>query len=170
MSLEEFVWRCASSASPSATWAFLFNFPCPVGQCDQGSSRKMWVSSRALKIFLFTFLDWPDFHFAEYLFLSWMPFKKLWDMDSNYFFCADDDAKGFRSSISSAAKRGQNRHGHPAQHQDAVRTWIRRFCNKDYESGVIVFCTTSSLRMCMFQIFASKSVLFRIWTKSITLN
>ena len=35
-------------------------------------------------------------------------------------FHADNDAKGFRSSISSAAKRGQNQHGHPAQHQDAV--------------------------------------------------
>ena len=35
-------------------------------------------------------------------------------------FHADDDAKGFRSSISSAAKRRHNRHGHPAQHQDAV--------------------------------------------------
>ena len=35
-------------------------------------------------------------------------------------FHADDDAKGFRSSISSAAKREQDRHGHPAQHQDAV--------------------------------------------------
>ena len=61
MSSGDFVWRCASSASPSATWAFLFNFPCPVGQCDQGSARKMWVSSRSLEIFLFTFLDWPDF-------------------------------------------------------------------------------------------------------------
>ena len=35
-------------------------------------------------------------------------------------FHADNDAKGFRSSISSAAKHGQNRHGHPAQHQDAA--------------------------------------------------
>ena len=33
---------------------------------------------------------------------------------------ADDDAKGLRSSISSAAKRDQNRHGHPAQPQDAL--------------------------------------------------
>ena len=33
-------------------------------------------------------------------------------------FRADDDARGFRSSISSAAKSRQNRHGHPAQHQD----------------------------------------------------
>ena len=55
------MWLCASSASPSAIGAFLFHFPCPVGQCVQGSSRKMWVSSRALKIYLFTFLDWPDF-------------------------------------------------------------------------------------------------------------
>ena len=86
MDLEEFVWWCASSVSPSATWAFLFNFTCPVGQCDQGSSRKMWESSRALEIFLFTFLDWPDFHLAEYLFLLWMPFKKLWDMYSSYLF------------------------------------------------------------------------------------
>ena len=78
--------RCESSVSPSATWAFLFNFPCPVGQCVQGSSRKMWVSSRALEIFLFTFLDWPNFHFAEYFFLFWMPSKMLCGMDSNYFF------------------------------------------------------------------------------------
>jgi len=35
-------------------------------------------------------------------------------------FHADDDAKGFRSSISRAAKREQNRHGHPAQPQDAL--------------------------------------------------
>ena len=61
MNLEKFVWQCASFSSPRAIWAFLFNFPCPVGQCVQGSSRKMWVSSSALEIFLFTFLDWPDF-------------------------------------------------------------------------------------------------------------
>ena len=94
MSLKEFVWRCASSVSPSAIWAFLFNFPCPVGQCDQGSSRKMWVSSCALEIFLFIFLDWPDFHLADYWFLLWMPFKKLWYMDSNYFFTLTMVQKG----------------------------------------------------------------------------
>ena len=36
-------------------------------------------------------------------------------------FHADDDAKRFRSSISSAAKREQNQHALPAEHQDAVR-------------------------------------------------
>ena len=47
---------------------------------------------------------------------------------------------------------------------------ILRCCEKDYESGVIVFYATSSFRMCMFQIFARKSARFRMWTKSITLN
>jgi len=41
---------------------------------------------RALSKYFCTFLDWPDFHFVEYWFLLWMPFKKLWDLDSNYFF------------------------------------------------------------------------------------
>ena len=86
MNLDEFEWQCESSVSPSAIWAFMFNFSCPAGQCDQGSSRKMWVSLRALKILMFTFLDWPDFHFVDYLFLFWMPFKKLWDLYSSYFF------------------------------------------------------------------------------------
>ena len=86
MNLEVFEWRCASSVSHSAIWAFLFNFPCLLGQCDRGSLSKMWVSSRALEIFLLTFFYWPDFHHADYLFLSWIPFKKLWDEDSTYLF------------------------------------------------------------------------------------
>ena len=55
-------------------------------------------------------------------------------------------------------KRGKTR---------AKSTWsscsvcgIRRFCEKDYESGVIVFYAASSFRMCMFQIFARKSARF----------
>ena len=47
---------------------------------------------------------------------------------------------------------------------------IRRCCETNYESCVIVFYATSSFRMCMFQIFACKSARFRMWTKSITLN
>ena len=31
------------------------------------------------------FLDWPDFHLADYLFLYWMPFKMPWDMDSSFW-------------------------------------------------------------------------------------
>ena len=168
MSLEEFVWRCASSASPSATWAFLFNFPCPVGQCDQGSSRKMWVSSRALEIFLFTFLDWPDFHFADYLFLLWMPFKKLWDMYSNYFFTLTTMQKD--SDRQFQAWQNAGRIDMVILLSIRMLCGIRRCCEKDYESGVIVFYATSSFRMCMFQIFARKSARFRMWTKSITLN
>ena len=47
---------------------------------------------------------------------------------------------------------------------------ICRCCETNYESCVIVFYATSSFRMCMFQIFARKSVQFRMWTKSIILN
>ena len=36
-------------------------------------------------------------------------------------FHANDDAKGSRSSISNAAKREQNQHGHPAEHHDTVQ-------------------------------------------------
>ena len=146
MDLKEFVWRYASSVSPIATWAFLFNFPCPVRQCDQGSSRKMWVSLHALEIFLFTFLDWPNFHLAEYFFLLWMPFKNLWDTYSNYFFTLTTMQK---ESISRAAKREQNQHGHPAQHQDALlNSSMLRNLTFLYENGVIVFFATSSFRMC----------------------
>ena len=53
----------------AATWelwyaqrerSLLFCFPCLLGQCVQGSSRKTWVSSRILEIFLSTFcwLSW----------------------------------------------------------------------------------------------------------------
>ena len=81
-------------------------------------------------------------------------------------FHADDDAKGFRSSISRAPKREQIRHGHPAQHQDALlnssmlrsKLWKRCHC---------LVCK-SCFRMCMFQIFACKSVWFCMWTKSLT--
>ena len=47
-------------------------------------------------------------------------FQEVMSCVFKLLFHADDDAKGFRSSISSAAKREQNRHGHPAQHQAAV--------------------------------------------------
>ena len=70
MNLKNLSCWCAKSASPSAIGAFLFNFPCLLGQCDQGSWRNMWVSLRALEIFLLTFLDWPDFHLADYWFCS----------------------------------------------------------------------------------------------------
>ena len=152
MNLEEFEWRCASSISPSAIWAFLFNFLSPVGQCVQGSSRKMWVSSRAIlaaiEIFLFTFLDWPYFHLADYWFLFWMPFKKLWDMYSNYFFHADDGAKGFRSSISSAAKRGQNRN--VTLLSIWMLCWIRRCCETKLWKRCHCLLATSSFRIRIF--------------------
>ena len=68
-------------------------------------------------------------------------------LSSSYEICihTDDNAKGFISSISSAAKRGQNQHGHPAQHQDAVRN--SSMLRNNYENGVIVFYVTRSFRM-----------------------
>ena len=164
MNLEEFEWRCASSVSRSAIGAFLFNFPCPVGQCDQGSSRKMWVSSCALEIFLFTFLDWPYFHLADYLFLFWMPFKKLWDMYFTLTTMQKDSDRQFQ------ARQNAGRIDMVILLSIRMLCWIRRCCDKEYESSVIVFYTTSSFRMCMFQIFACKSAQFRMWTKSTTLN
>ena len=163
MDLKEFVGRCASSASSSAIWAFLFNFPCPVGQCGQGSSRKMWVSSRALEIFLFTFLDWPYFHLAEYLFLFWMPFKKLWDVDSNNFFALTTMQKDSDRQFRARQKAG--RIDMVILLSIRMMCGIRRCCEANYENGVIVFYATSSFRMCMFQILARKSV-----RKSLTLN
>ena len=77
-------------------------------------------------------------------------------------FHADDDAKGFRSSVSSAAKR--------ILLSIRMLCWIRQICEEDYESGVIVFNATSSFRMCMFQMFAHKSAQFSMWTKSLSLN
>jgi len=168
MNLENFAWRCASSVSPSATWAFLFNFPCPVGQCGQGSSKKMWLSSRALEIFLFTYLDWPDFHLAEYWFLLWMRFKKLWDMDSSYLFTLTTMQKD--SDRQFQVLQNASRIDRVILLSIRMLCWIRWCCGKDYESGVIVFYATSSFRMCMFQIFACKSILFRMWAKSISLN
>ena len=168
MKLKESELLCASSASPRAIWAFLFNFPCPVGQCDQGSWRKMWVSSCALEIFLFTCLDWPDFHFAEYLFLLWMSFKKLWDMDSSYIFMLTTMQKD--SDRQFQERQNASRIDRFILLSIRMLCGIRQCCGKNYENGVIVFYATSSYGMCMFQIFASKSAQFRMWTKSLTLN
>ena len=167
MNLEEFEWRCASSASPSAIWAFLFNFSCPVGQCVQGSSRKMWVSSRALEIFLFAFLDWPDFHFAQYLFLVWMPFKKLWDMYFCYFsrwrWCKRIQIVNF--------KRGKTRAELTCSSCSALGCCVELVDVAEKIMKTVSLSSTQPVALeCVFQIFARKSVRFRRWTKSLTLN
>ena len=79
----------------------------------------MCVSSRALEILLLTFLDLPNFHFADYLFLD--AFQEAMSYVFKLSFNADDDAKGSRSSISRATKREQNQHARPAENKDVVR-------------------------------------------------
>ena len=166
MNLGEFEWRCASSVLPSAIGAFLFNFPFLLGQYDQGSSRKMGVSPHDLEIFLLTFLDWPSFHLADSFFMFWMPFKKLWDMYSSYLFSLMTMQKD--SDCQFQAQQNAGRIDMVILLSIRMLFWIRRCCEKDYESCVIVFYATISFRMCMFQIFARKSVRFRMWTKSLT--
>ena len=61
MSLEKFVWRCASSASPSATWAFLFNFPCPVANVTKDLQEKCEYHRTLSKYFCLHFLIDPIF-------------------------------------------------------------------------------------------------------------
>ena len=89
-----------------------------------------WVGTSLLKPLIAG--DTTDFHFAEYLFLLWMPFKKLWDMYSNYFFTLTTMQKDSDRQFQAR----QNASSHPAQHQDAVlnssmlrkRLWKRCHC------------------------------------------
>ena len=108
--------------------------------------------------------------FCRYLISALDAFQEVLRYGFKLPFHADDDAKGFRLSISSVAKRGQNRHGHPAQHQVQMLCGIRRCCETTYENGGIVFYATRSFRMCTFQIFALESVRLRMLKKSLTLN
>ena len=115
------------------------------------------------------YISWlTRFSFCRILVSALDAFQEVMRYVFKLLFHADDDAKGFRSSISSAAKSWRI---------DMVillgirmLCGIRQCCEKDYENGVIVFHATSSFRMCMFQIFACKSAWFCMWTKSLTLN
>ena len=65
-------------------------------------------------------------------------------------FHADQDAKGFRLSISRVTKREQSRNSPRLillLHQDTVQS--SSMLQKYYENGVIVFCVERSFRMCV---------------------
>ena len=84
-----------------------------------------------------------------------MPFKKLVvRYVFKLLFHADEDAKGFRLSISSAAKRGQNRHGHPAQHQDAEFVDVAK---KSMKAVSLSSTQQVALECVCFRFFARKS-------------
>ena len=101
------------------------------------------------------FISWLTWFSSCRIFISVLDaFQNVMRCGFKLLFHADDDAKGFRSSILSAKKREQNQNAHPAQHQDAVLN--SSMLRKDYENGIIVFYATSSSRMYMFQIFACK--------------
>ena len=90
MRLENFEGRCASSVSPSAIWAFLYNFLCPVGQCNL---QEKCEYHRALsKYFCLYFLIDPIFILQ--IFVSALDaFQKVMRYGFKLPFHADDDAK-----------------------------------------------------------------------------
>ena len=101
--------RCASSDTPSAIGAFLINSSWLSGQCVQGSSRKMCVSWSNFEIFMLTF-SWLTWFSSCRLFVSVLD---AFQNDMRYgfkllTFHADQDAKGFRLSISRDETRAKS--------------------------------------------------------------
>ena len=106
-------------------------------------------------VFLLTFLQRPNFHLADYLFLFWMPFKKLCGMYSSNFF-----------TLTTMQKVPDHQF---QEWQTASRInmlillsirmlcWIHRCCGKNYENCVTIFYATSSFRICMFRFLRSNA-------------
>ena len=86
-------------------------------------SRTMWprifkknvsIIARSQNIYVYnSCLGLTRFSFCRLFISALDAFQEVVRYGFKLLFHADDDAKGFRSSISSAAKRGQNRHGQP---------------------------------------------------------
>ena len=148
--------RCASSDTPSAIGAFFIISSSLSGQCVQGSSRKMCVSWSNFEIFMFSWLT----RFSSCrLFVSVLD---AFQNDMRYAFKlltfhADQDAKGFRLSISRVTKCEQRRHSPRLillLHWDTVRS--SSMLQKYYENGVIVFYVERIFRMCVTDICLEK--------------
>ena len=96
------------------------------------------------------------FIFADYLFLFWMHFKKLWDMYSTYFFSLVRMQKD--SDCQLEERRNARRINMLILPSMMMWRGIGRCCENNLENGVIVFYVKSSFRMCMFHVFACQSV------------
>ena len=151
-----------TNLSPGPNWSVQFQLE--IFQFKQGPTNAWKISV----IQNLTFLDRPDFHLADYLFLFWMPFNKLWDMYSSYLFTLTTMQKN--SDRQFQEQQNTSRINMSILLSIRMLWWIRWCCEKNYENGVIVFYAKISLRLCMFHIFARNSVWLCIWTKSITLN
>ena len=168
MNLEEFEWRCARLLAlfrPARLEPSCLIFSAQQDKVSKDLQEKCEYHFALSKYFFLHFFYWPGFHLADYYFLFWMPFKKLWDVYSNHVFTLTTMQKD--SDCQFQGRQNASKIEMVILLSIRMLCGIRRCCETTYENGVIVFYATSSFRMCMFQIFTSKRVRFSMWTKSL---